>query len=198
MGSLGTWCVLPDLDSALPNMNFRGTSRLDAVIQWDAGNDQFFLNLIKRESPDISPSIFMTDRDQAQVNAIRGTYYPSSHVFYCWWHVLRAIRCHFVVTEFQELWTLIQKWVRTTDQYEFDAWWEDIQNDRSVPQSLAEYLAREWVPVKEMWSAVFCQSRRIFEEGDTNMLLESYVIRSYSHTASKLGLGITMCSNQNG
>ena len=117
----------------------------------------------------------MTDRDQGQVNAIRDIY-PSCRVFYCWWHVLRAIWCHFVITEFPDLWVLIQKWVRTTDQYEFDTWWEDIQNDHTVPQSLAEYLAQEWVTVKEMWSAVFRQNWTIFEEGDTNMLLEAYVI----------------------
>ncbi len=127
----------------------------------------------------------MTDRDQAQVNAIRNVY-PSCRVLYCWWHVLRAIQTHFVVTEF------------TTDQYEFDAWWEDIQNDKSVPQSLAKYLAREWIPVKEMWSAVFRQDRTIFEEGNTNMLLEAYVIITYLKTTSNLGLGITMYSNQNG
>ncbi len=139
----------------------------------------------------------MTDRDQAQVNAIRDVY-PSCCILYCWWHVLRAIRTHFVVTEFQDLWVLIQKWVRTTDQYEFDAWWEDIQNDKSVPQSLAEYLAQEWIPVKEMWSTVFRQDRTIFEEGNTNMLLEAYVIITYLKTTSNLGLGITMYSNQNG
>ena len=136
---------------------------------------QYFMNLVRSRSPDVSPSIFMTDRDQAQVNAICETY-PTCRIFYCWWHVLRAIRSHFVTTEFQELWALIQKWVRTTDQYEFDAWWEDIQNDHTVPQSLSKYLAREWLPVKEMWSAVFRQNRTIFEEGDTNMLLEAYVL----------------------
>ncbi|KAH9173877.1 hypothetical protein EDB89DRAFT_2068386 [Lactarius sanguifluus] len=99
----------------------------------------YFLDIIKCQSLEVLPSIFMTDRDQAQ-----------------------------------DLWALIQKWVQTTDSYKFDAWWEDIQNDKSVPQSLAEYLAREWVSVKEMWSAVFCQDRTIFEEGDTNMLLEAY------------------------
>ncbi len=85
-----------------------------------------------------------------------------------------------------------------TDQYKFDAWWEDIQNNKSVPQSLAEYLAREWIPVKEMWSAVFRQDRTIFEEGNTNMLLEAYVIITYLKITSNLGLGITMYSNQNG
>jgi hypothetical protein len=132
---------------------------------------KYFIEFVKCQSPDVSPSIFMTDRDQAQVNAIRETY-PSSRILYCWWHVLRAIRTHFVVTEFKELWHLIQKWVRTTDQYEFESWWEDIRNDDSVPKSVAQYLAREWLPVKEMWSAVYQQNWSIFEEGDTNMLLE--------------------------
>ena len=120
----------------------------------------------------------MTDRDQAQVNAIRKVY-PMCHIVYCWWHVLCAIRCHFVVTEFQDLWTLIQKWVHTADRYKFDVWWEDIQNYQSVPQSLAKYLAQEWIPVKEMWATVFHQNHTIFEEGDTNMLLEAYVILTY-------------------
>ena len=133
------------------------------------------MKLIKSRAPEVSPTIFMTDRDQAQVNAIREVY-PNSRALFCWWHVLRAIRCHFVVTEFPDLWTLIQKWVHSPDLYKFDTWWDDIQNDKSVPKSLVEYLAREWLPVKEMWSAVYRQDRSIFEEGDTNMLLEAYVI----------------------
>ncbi len=48
----------------------------------------------------------MTDRDQAQVNAICDVY-PSCHVLYCWWHVLHAIWTHFVITKFQDLWVLI-------------------------------------------------------------------------------------------
>jgi MULE transposase domain len=56
---------------------------------------EFFLNLIKAQSPGISPSIFMTDRDQAQINAIRSAFPDCGHIFYCWWHVLRAIRTHF-------------------------------------------------------------------------------------------------------
>jgi hypothetical protein len=37
---------------------------------------------------------------------------------------------------------------------------------------VAQYLAQEWMPVKEMWSAVNQQNQLIFEEGNTNMLLE--------------------------
>ena len=45
-----------------------------------------------------------------------------------------------------------------------------------VPNSMAQYIARDWFPHKEMWSAMSHQNRTIFEKGDTNMLLEVYVI----------------------
>lgn len=133
---------------------------------------KYFLDLIKAQSPDISPTIYMTDRDQAQVKAIRATY-PSSRVLYCWWHVLRAIRTHFKTKEFPKLWTLIQDWAHTTDELEFDAWWDQMQSDTSNPNTVIGYLARDWVPCKDMWSAIYRRNRTIFEEGDTNMLLES-------------------------
>jgi hypothetical protein len=157
-----------DHSSGVPIAWMLSSNRTQATIQ-------FFLNFIKTQSPDVSPSIFMTDRDQAQVNAMKITY-PSSCVFYCWWHVLRAIRMHFVTSEFPDLWDLIKRWVQTPDQYEFDAMWEDIQSDESIPKSVAQYLAQEWVSCKEMWSAVYHQKRTIYQEGDTNMLLEAYVI----------------------
>ena len=90
---------------------------------------QYFLNLIKAQSPEIAPTIFMTDRDQAQVNSIRAVFPECRRVFYCWWHVLRAIRTHFNTKEFPKLWELIQDWVRTTDQNEFDACWKYIEGD---------------------------------------------------------------------
>ena len=102
--------------------------------------------------------------------------YPSSCVSYCWWHVLRAIRTHFITLEFPELWDLIKRWVQTPDQYEFDTMWEDLQSNESIPKSMAQYLAWEWVPCKEMWSAVYCQKWTIHQEGDTDMLLEVCVI----------------------
>jgi hypothetical protein len=140
---------------------------------------EFFLNLIKAHSPGISPSIFMTDRDQAQINAIRSAFPGCQRVFYCWWHVLRAIRTHFNTNEFPDLWSLIQDWVRMTDDNEFNACWTQIQGDTEVPKSVAEYIARDWLPQKEMWSAMSRQNRTIFEEGDTNMLLEAYVITHF-------------------
>ena len=65
------------------------------------------------------------------------------------------------------------------DNDEFNTWWKYIEQDTSVPKSLSQYITRDWLPHKEMWSAMSCQNRTIFEKGDTNMLLESYVIASF-------------------
>jgi hypothetical protein len=137
---------------------------------------EFFLNLVKARSPEITPSIFMTDRDHAQVNAIHSAFPQCQRIFYCWWHVLRAIQTHFNTKEFPVLWELIQNWICTTDNDVFNDGWAKIQRDTKVPKSVAEYIGREWLSYKEMWSAMSCQNRTIFEEGDTNMLLEPYVI----------------------
>jgi hypothetical protein len=132
---------------------------------------QYFLQIIKTQSPNISPNIYMTDRDQAQVKAICVTY-PCCWVLYCWWHILRAIWTYFMISAFLKLWTLIQDWVHTTDAAQFDAWWEQMQMNTSYPDTVIRYLAQDWVPCKDMWSAIFRQNCTIFEEGDTNILLE--------------------------
>ncbi|KAH9966313.1 hypothetical protein BJV74DRAFT_743168, partial [Russula compacta] len=47
------------------------------------------------------------------------------------------------------------------------------------PKSMANYITWEWLPHKEMWSAISRQNCSIFEEGDTNMLLEyHHVLKS--------------------
>ncbi len=118
----------------------------------------------------------MTDRDHAQVNAICTAFPECQCIFYCWWHVLRAIHTHFNIKEFPRLWALIQYWVHVTDSNKFNNCWTQIKEDTKVLKSVAEYIAREWLPHKDMWSTVSHQNQTIFEEGDTNMLLEAYVI----------------------
>jgi transposase-like protein len=133
---------------------------------------QFFLNFVKTGSPTVTPAIIMSDRDKAQMNAI-GTVYPDSKLLLCWWHVLRAIRMHFRTEEFPEVWAHIRELVKTPDQTKFDSIWEWLQTDRSVPQSLTEYLRHQWMSVVPLWSGTMRQKRTIFQEGDTNMLIES-------------------------
>ncbi|KAH9962585.1 hypothetical protein BC827DRAFT_1087020, partial [Russula dissimulans] len=41
------------------------------------------------------------------------------------------------------------------------------------PQSFVSYLGTSWLPVCQMWSKVVRKGRNIYEEGDTNMLIES-------------------------
>ena len=133
---------------------------------------KYFLNFIKTQNPEILPGIIMTDHDQAQMNAITAVY-PETTVLLWWWHVLRAIRMHFRMEEFLELWERICAWVKTSGQIKFDSWWEEMQSDASVPQSLVDYLKANWMGIVPLWSGTYRKDWLIFQEGDTNMLIES-------------------------
>lgn len=133
---------------------------------------KFFLRTIRTENPSIHPKNFMSDKDQGQLNAIKGVY-PESRVFLCWWHVLHAWQQHFATTSFPELWELMKRWIRITDKISFDACWHEIQS--IAPASVIEYLKINWLNETELWSAVFRQDRSIFQICDTNMLVEACV-----------------------
>ncbi|KAL0056532.1 hypothetical protein AAF712_016863, partial [Marasmius tenuissimus] len=72
---------------------------------------------------------------------------------------------------YEELWKLLQRWIRITSEVEFQAAWVEIQN--SAPLSLVEYFRVYWLPDVKMWSAVHRQDRTVFELSDTNMLVEA-------------------------
>jgi MULE transposase domain len=134
----------------------------------------FFLHWVKEASPTVWPAVIMTDHDQAQINVIRQVY-PQSQTFLYTWHVLCAMQSHFAMNEFQALWDKIKAWVKTNDLAEFYTLWDEISSDPSVPQSVVKYLATEWLPVSHLWSKAAWKNISIFEEGDTNMLIELYV-----------------------
>ena len=133
---------------------------------------QYFLNFVKDRSPGVMPTIIMSDRDKAQMNAIK-TIYLDSKLLLCWWQVLCAIRMHFHTEEFLEVWDHIREWVKTSDQSRFDAIWEWIQTDPSVPQTLIDYLKINWMTIVPLWSGTARKERTIFQERDTNMLIEA-------------------------
>ena len=133
---------------------------------------QYFLNFVKDWSPGVVPAIIMSDCDKAQMNAVK-TVYPDSKLLLCWWHVLRAIWMHFRTEEFLEVWDCIREWVKTSDQSRFDAIWEWIQTDPLVPQTLIDYLKINWMTIVPLWSGTARKERSIFQEGDTNMLIEA-------------------------
>ena len=134
----------------------------------------FFAAWVREASPAVRPAIIMTDRDQAQIAALE-IVFPQSKIYLCTWHVLHAMRSHLVITEFPALWDKIKKWVNTDDLIVFVTLWDKITTDPLVPQSMVDYLKTYWIPVVPMWSKVLRRGRSIFEEGDTNMLIESYV-----------------------
>lgn len=116
----------------------------------------------------------MTDCDQAQIAALQ-IVYPESRLFLCTWHVLRAMRSHFVTSQFPGLWEKVKALVDEEDLAKFFKIWDEISRDPSIPQSVVEYLDTEWLQVSHMWSKVARRNRSIFEEGNTNMLIEVYV-----------------------
>jgi hypothetical protein len=134
----------------------------------------FFLNWVKEASPMVRPTIFMTDCDQAQIAAINAVY-PETKTLLCLWHVLRAIRSHFVTEAFPALWHKIKVLVNTKDLAEFHNLCDYIFTDPSVPSSVVQYMTK-WMKVPHMWSKVLRKKRSIYHEGDTNMLLEGYVV----------------------
>jgi len=135
----------------------------------------FFVKWVRDASPEVRPAVIITDCDQAQINALE-IVYPQSQIFLCHWHVLRAIRSHFVTTEFEALWQKIKALITTDNQATFDSLWYEISTDPSVPPSVVKYLNDMWMKRPHMWSKTFQKNHFIFEEGDTNMLIEVYVI----------------------
>jgi len=135
---------------------------------------RFFLNWVKAASPTVRPTIFMTDCDQAQIAAIDAVY-PETKTLLCLWHVLRAIRSHFVTKAFPALWSKVKALVNTKDLAEFFNLCDYFFTDPSIPLSVVQYMTK-WMKVPHMWSKVVQKGRSIYHEGDTNMLLEGYVV----------------------
>jgi hypothetical protein len=119
----------------------------------------------------------MTNRDCTQINALR-IVYPDSQILLCKWHVLRIIQLHFNTNEFPDLWAKVKAFVSTSESADFARLWVEISNDPSVPKSFVQYMRSEWLPEVKMWLLVMRKNCSIFEEGDTNMLLEAYVFHS--------------------
>jgi hypothetical protein len=115
----------------------------------------------------------MSDFSWPQINACIDVYL--ARILLCWWHVLHAWQQHFHISQNAELWELLKKWIRITEQLEFEATWLKIQ--RMAPEGFMKYLEQYWMSpqVVKMWSAVHRTPRTIFELCDTNMLIEAYV-----------------------
>ena len=50
----------------------------------------FFIRWVWDASPEVRPAVIMSDRNQAQLQALKEVY-PLSQIWLCIWHVLRAM-----------------------------------------------------------------------------------------------------------
>jgi hypothetical protein len=140
----------------------------------------YFLRLHRARNPLTIPRRFISDFDWPQINAIIAEYqsfvaqYPV-FILLCWWHVLHAWQQHFHIPSHPELWDILKAWIRVTDLNEFKATWAKIKT--IAPTEFVKYLDQYWMSdqVVRMWSAVYRKDRTIFENCDTNMLIEACV-----------------------
>ena len=70
----------------------------------------------------------------------------------------------------------MKAFVNASESGVFAKLWVEILNNPSVPQSFVQYMRSEWLPEVKMWSLVMQKNHSILEKGNTNMLLEAYVL----------------------
>ena len=88
--------------------------------------------------------------------------------------LINTWRQHFVITHYPEMWEVLKGWICLKEEDEFEACWQKILS--LAPDSVIEYLKAYWLPVKPWWSAVYLKNPMVFKEGNTNMLVEVYMI----------------------
>lgn len=154
-----------DLSIGMPIVWMIASNATEAMID-------YFLATLQAKNPDVIPKFLMTDFDKGQINAARCCY-PESQLLLCWWHVAHAWQQHFVTAHYKNLWTELKKWYRLTTKAEFDACWEKIQ--ALALESIIDYISQHWLPHVHLWSAMYREGRTVFEQCDTNMLVEVYV-----------------------
>ena len=130
----------------------------------------YYLATLRKRNPKVIPKKIMSDFNWAQINSVR-LWYTESQALLCWWHVLHAWQQHIIISHCNELWELLKKWIRLTEESEFNENWAKIQS--LAPQSFIDLIKSYWLPHWKMWSAVWRKDRTIFELCDTNMLVEA-------------------------
>ncbi|KAF5332003.1 hypothetical protein D9611_008883 [Ephemerocybe angulata] len=76
------------------------------------------------------------------------------------------------MTVHPKLWALLKRWIHILDHTEFYAMWEQIK--AKSPASFLQYMEMNWMHETELWSAIFRTERSIFQNSDTNMLVEAW------------------------
>ncbi|KAE9386633.1 hypothetical protein BT96DRAFT_838964 [Gymnopus androsaceus JB14] len=127
----------------------------------------------------------MSDRNHAQINACLAVF-TTAILLLCWWHILHAWQQHFRVSQHPELWDLLKSWIRITDYAKFQTVWAEVRKRASeefADLKFLIYLETTWMSetIVRMWSAMYRIDRSIFEDCDTNMLIEAYIHSLWHH-----------------
>ena len=103
-----------------------------------------FLTVFHSRNP-VVPRYILSDRDEAQLSAIRRVY-KSSHLFLCLWHVLHAWRAHLRTSQYPDVWAALQQLPRADSKDAFDRIWNTIK--RQAPADFVSYLQKYWMSGK--------------------------------------------------
>lgn len=128
-----------------------------------------FLEHIKVVCPHVGA--FMTDNDEAEINAIREVFPDSRHLL-CWWHVLKSWRIKLGSGFSSEsvLWKTLVKMLKSRDSYE-------LVKDQVLfmaPENFKKYLEAHCFPKADKWAKEFRLNAPMFKETNTKMFVESY------------------------
>ena len=78
----------------------------------------YYLATLWKRNLKVIPKKIMSDFDWVQINSVR-LWYTESQLLLCWWHVLHAWQQHIIISHYRELWELLKKWIRLTEESEF-------------------------------------------------------------------------------
>ena len=129
----------------------------------------------------ICPSVgtFMTDNDDAEINAIQMVFPESNHLL-CWWHVLKAwkqkLRQIGCVSDDILFWEKLVAFLKSSNNFE-EEYNKIIQI--ASPQ-FANYLETHWYKMKEKWAYSFRMDIPMFKFSNTNMLIETNIFQCSS------------------
>jgi hypothetical protein len=103
---------------------------------------RFFLESFRSQNP-VIPRQVLSDRDEAQLAAIKSAY-PESSRFLCLWHVLHAWRAYIRTDQYPEVWKLLQELPRITEPA---LYFHNLKKIRDLaPADFMVYFDRYWAP----------------------------------------------------
>jgi hypothetical protein len=105
------------------------------------------------EANDVAPRVFVTDREQALMNALE-TEFPLAHNMLCIWHINQNIAAKFKASFSREQWTTwMKRWnelIRMATASEFDDALQGLLQNSiyATPVAMRQYLEATWLPLR--------------------------------------------------